>query len=358
MGTETRKIHETYSKFINKKVLFIVVSTILLLFFIVVGLTLGSADISLKEVFNTIFGQGTVITSQIIWKIRLPRVLSAVIAGIGLAIVGAAMQSILRNPLGSPFTLGLSNAAAFGAAFAVVILGAGSIHSSDSDAVLINNPYIVTLSAFFWCTIATLAILIVVKLKLASPETMVLMGVIIGSLFGACTTALEYFANEIQLASIVFWTFGDLGRSDWRSFSILFLIIIPGTFYFIKNSWNYAALNSGDETAESLGVDTNKIRIRGMLVASIITATVVAFFGIIAFIGLVVPHIVRRFVGNNERFLLPATALFGALFLLLSDTLARTIIAPVILPVGILTSFLGAPLFLYLLIKGKGRTIT
>ena len=357
MTTENETVDSKYAKFVNKKILFIIVSTLLLLVFIVVSTTIGSAKISFVEVLKAIFGKGTETNEQIVWNIRLPRVLSAVLAGIALAVVGTAMQSILRNPLGSPFTLGLSNAAAFGAAFAVVILGAGSVHSSSSDAVLLNNPYIVTISAFFWCAIATVAVLIVLKVKESNPQTMILMGIIMGSLFGAGTTALEYFADDVQLASIIFWTFGDLGRSDWESFLIMCVIIVPSVLYFVKNSWHYSALNSGDETAQSLGVNANRLRIGGMLVASLMTSTVVPFFGIIAFIGLVVPHIVRFFVGNDERFLIPANVSFGALFLLVSDTVARTIIAPIVLTVGILTSFLGAPLFLYLLIKGRGRTI-
>jgi iron complex transport system permease protein len=358
MTVKSEEIAKTYQKFINKKILFIVVSIILLLFFIILGITLGSARITILEILKVFVGKGNPTNAQIIWKIRLPRVLSAVLGGLALAVAGVAMQSILRNPLGSPFTLGLSNAAAFGAAFAVVILGAGTIQSSDSDAVLLNNPYLVSLSAFFWCLVATAAVLVVVRLRLATPETMILMGIVIGSLFSASTTAIEYFADDIELVSIIFWTFGNLGRADWQSFFILLAVVATGTVYFILNSWNYSALNAGDETAESLGVNTNRIRIVGMLVASLMTAVVVTFFGIIAFVGLVVPHIVRWFVGNDERFLLPATSVFGGLFLLVSDIIARTIISPVVLPVGVLTSFLGAPLFLYLLIRRKKETFT
>jgi iron complex transport system permease protein len=157
----------------------------------------------------------------------------------------------------------------------------------------------------------------------------------------------------VQLASIIFWTFGDLGRVSWDEFYILVIVIIPGLIFFIYNRWNISAMNSGDETANSLGVNVEKLRIQMMLVASLTTAVSVSFFGIIAFVGLVVPHIVRRLVGNDERFLIPASALFGGSFLLISDIIARTIISPIVLPVGILTSFIGAPLFIYLLIKGR-----
>lgn len=356
MIRDKETINSAYDQYVSKKLWFIVISVILLIFFIFLGLTFGSVEISFGEIIRAFFKNGDHVHEQIIWKIRLPRVLSASFAGMALAVVGVSMQSILRNPLGSPFTLGLSNAAAFGASFAVVILGAGTQHSS-SDAVLINNPYLITLSAFFWCAVATYCVLLVIKLKLADPKTMILMGIITGSLFSAGTTALQYFADDVQLSSIVFWTFGDLSRSDWKNFLILLLVVVPGSLYLISNSWNYATLNSGDETAMSLGVDTEKIRTRGMLVSSLLTATVVAFYGIIGFVGLVVPHIVRRFVGNDERYLIPATTVFGGLFLLVADTVARTILSPIVLPVGILTSFLGAPLFMYLLMKEKGRNL-
>jgi iron complex transport system permease protein len=143
-----------------------------------------------------------------------------------------------------------------------------------------------------------------------------------------------------------------MGKADWNDFFFLLVVIVPIFFYFIKNRWNYNALKAGDETAISLGVNVNRIRIRGMIAASLAAAVAVSFFGVIAFIGLVVPHIVRMFIGEDERFLVPASALFGAMFLLFSDTLARTLFSPIVLPVGILTSFIGAPLFIYLLVKG------
>jgi iron complex transport system permease protein len=263
------------------------------------------------------------------------------------------MQSILRNPLGSPFTLGISHSAAFGAAFAIVVLGVGSINSSSIDAVILNNPYVITVCAFGFSLIATFIIILLAKYKGASPETMILTGVALGSLFIAGTTALEYFAEDIQLSSIIFWTFGDIGRTSWNDLAIISAVVIPAVIYFIYNMWNYNSLNSGDETAKSLGVNVERVRIGGLLVASLVTALIVSFVGIIGFIGLVVPHIVRKSIGGDERYLIPSACIIGAILLMASDTVARTIISPVVLPVGILTSFLGAPLFIYLVVKGR-----
>lgn len=351
--TSSQRVEKKYRKHLEKKRVFLVATTGALVFFVLLGMTLGAARLSLGEVVLAVLGQGTPAHGQIVWRIRLPRVLAAALAGMALAASGAAMQSILRNPLGSPFTLGISHAAAFGAAFAIIIVGAGTMHSTYGDAVVVNNPYVVTLSAFGWCLVATLVVLLVAKLRQARPQTLILVGIVLGSLFTAGTTALQYFANDVQLAAIVFWTFGDLGRADWVDFGILGAITIPSVVYFTRMAWNYNALDAGDEVATSLGVRTERVRSAGMVLASLLTAAVISFFGIIAYVGLVVPHLVRKILGAEERHLVPACALFGGLFLLVADTIARTILSPVILPVGVLTSFLGAPLFLYLLVRKK-----
>jgi iron complex transport system permease protein len=344
---------DIYKIHTKKRVYFILTSMALLSILIVISISVGSVRIGISEVIAALVGQGNDSASIIIWKIRIPRVLTAIIAGIGLAVSGAAMQTILRNPLGSPFTLGISHSAAFGAAFAIVVLGVGSIHSSSVDAVILNNPCTITICAFGFSLIATLIMILLAKYKGASPETMILTGVALGSLFTAATTAIEYFAEDVQLSSIIFWTFGDVGRTLWGDLWIIAAVVIPSVIYFFYNMWNYNVLDSGEETAKSLGVNVERVRIGGLLVASLVTALIVSFVGIIGFIGLVVPHIVRKIIGGDERYLIPSSCIVGAILLLVSDTVARTIISPIVLPVGILTSFLGAPLFIYLVIKGR-----
>jgi iron complex transport system permease protein len=346
---------QSYRKLLLKKRIFLLCGFVLLLIFAVTGINMGAATLSSMKILGVFYGEANEVTRQIIWNIRLPRVLSAILAGMALSVAGAAMQSLLRNPLGSPFTLGISNAAAFGAAVAVVIFGAGSTNSNASDAVLIENPYLITLCAFAASLLATLIILAVIKLRDASPETIILTGIMAGSLFMAGTTALQFFADDVEISAIVFWTFGDLGRAGWREFWVMLAILAPTLLYFMYNRWNYNSLDAGDETARSLGVNVQKVRIWGMLIASLSTAIAVSFFGIIAFVGLVVPHIVRSVIGPDERFLIPSSAIYGGVFLLISDTVARTIISPIVLPVGILTSFIGAPLFLFLLIKKRRK---
>ena len=348
-------IETSYKRYQGKKYAFLILIVVLLVVFAVAGITLGSANIGLKDILDVFSGSAGEMQRQIIVNIRLPRVLSAIMAGTALAVSGAAMQTILRNPLGSPFTLGISNAAAFGAAFAVIVLSAGTSQSGSTETILLDNPYSVTISAFLWSMVSTLIIFLLARFKGATPEVMILTGIILGSLFSAGITALQYFADDIEISSIVFWTFGDIGRGSWRDLFILMAVVLIAILIFLRNRWNYNALDAGDEMAKSLGVNVPRTRLTGMITASLATAVTVSFFGIIAFVGLVVPHIVRRVIGGDERFLIPASALFGGMFLLVSDTVARTIIVPVVLPVGILTSFLGAPLFLYLLIKGIGK---
>jgi len=228
------------------------------------------------------------------------------------------------------------------------------MYSSSSDAVMIANPYVVTASAFVWSLGACFLILLVAKRRGATPENMILTGIIASSLFTALTTGLQYVADDVELATIVFWTFGDLSKGGWNELLLQVVIVVPVMVYFYRNRWNYNALDAGDETARSLGVNIGRLRLTGMVVASLATAAVVSFYGIIAFVGLVVPHMVRRITGGDERFLIPGAALAGAAFMTGCDIVARTLLSPVVLPVGILTSLIGAPLFVLLLIKGKG----
>lgn len=182
---------------------------------------------------------------------------------------------------------------------------------------------------------------------------MILIGVALSSLFTAGTMFLQYFANDVELAVVVFWTFGDVGRrGDWGELGIITAVVVPATVYFFHNRWNYNAIDAGDETARGLGVNVERIRLWGMLLASFVTAIIISFFGVIGFIGLVCPHIARRFIGDEQRFLIPASCITGGLLLLVSDTAARLMLSPHVLPVAILTSFMGAPLFIYLLVRG------
>lgn len=389
MSSNSKKSDKTYSEaysdYIGKKYFIIIVGVIFTFIMFLVSASVGAVNIPVYDVAHTLFVGGVIriltyfyslfdsgigmlvpvinylkslggtsLYDAIIWNIRIPQALTAVVAGAGLAIAGVTMQSVLRNPLASPFTLGLSNAAAFGAAVGILIFDSGKTGSSIADAVVINNPYITTFSAFLFALLTTAIIIIISKMRTASPETMVLAGVAISSIFNAGLMAIQYFVDDTKLASIVFWQFGDVSRAGWDELFLITVIVVVCFIYIYLKRWDFNAIDAGEETAKGLGVDVEKIRIVGMVAASLISAIVVSFLGIIGFVGLVCPHMMRRFVGDDHRFLIPASLVCGSLLLLVSDTVARVMIAPHVLPVAVLTAFLGGPMFLYLIIRGKG----
>ena len=344
-----------YQRLSGRKVGIILGLVFVTFLLVVVAINAGAAETNPLLVLKTLLGLESGIPSVVIWNIRLPRVVAGLVAGAGLAVAGCVMQTNLRNPLASPFTLGISNAAAFGANLAIVFFGAGSLYSNTHHAVFIANPYTVTISAFCFSVAAMLMILLLARLRDFSPESVVLAGVAFSSLFAAGSTLIQYFAEDLQVAAMVFWTFGDLGRVSWQEVIILTILTAIALIYFLIHRWNYNALESGEDTARGLGVHVDQVRFRSMLAASLITAAAVAFMGIIGFIGLIAPQIMRRVLGTDHRFLIPASAITGAALLLFADTLARTLISPVVLPVGAITSFFGAPLFLFILAKGYSR---
>jgi iron complex transport system permease protein len=213
----------------------------------------------------------------------------------------------------------------------------------------------VTIAALLSSVAAMLVILMLAKIKSFSPESIILAGVALGSLFSAGTILIQYFADDVRVAAAVFWSFGDLGRVSWKEVMIMTSIVGASLLYFMFRRWDYNAMDAGEESAKSLGVNVERVRLEGMVVSSVMTAVSVSFLGIIGFVGLISPQIVRRVIDGDHRFLIPMSSVMGSFILLFSDTVARTLISPVILPVGAITSFLGAPLFLYLLIRGNRR---
>jgi len=345
-----------YKKYKKRKINIIAILIIMIFVLSIVAIKSGSAKIGIKEILLSLVKIGDSSSIAVVWNIRLPRIIGAIVAGAGLSISGCVMQNNLKNPMASPATLGISNAAVFGANLAIIVLGAGEINSSTSNSVLINNPYSVAIIAFITSITAMMIILSLSKLRNFSSESIILAGVALGSLFSAGTILIQYFAEDVEVAAAVFWSFGDLGRILWKEVYIMMAIVVLSSVYFIYKRWDYNAIENGRETAKSLGVDVDKTILTGMILSSIITAVTVSFLGIIGFVGLISPHIVRRIIDGDHRFLIPMSAIMGSFILLLADTVARTIISPIILPVGAITSLLGAPLFLYLLLKRRNLT--
>lgn len=345
---------QSYNVFIRRKKLTFVIAIVTTVAIALFAVSKGSLDIPISEVIKSILGRGEPQSQLAIMSIRLPRVTAAILVGASLAVSGAVMQCVLQNPLASASTLGVSQGAAFGAALGIIVFGGGIINSNAAArAISINNPYIVTLCAFAFGSLSTIVVLILSQFKKnLGPAGLILAGVALSSLFAGGSTLLQYFADETKISSVVFWTFGNLGSVGWVELLIIATIFFFSLVYFLLNRWNYNAMESGADTAKSLGVNTRSVMLISMGICSLSAAVAVSFVGIISFVGLVAPHIMRRFVGNDYRYLIPCSAVAGALLLILADTFARLIIAPVILPIGAITSFLGAPLFLYLLFRG------
>jgi len=344
-----------YFRYVRRKKYIILLLFALCIIVTLYSLCSGSSGMKLAEVFRCFIGNGTKQENSIIFNIRLPRIVTGAIVGVLMAMSGCVMQSILRNPLASSTTLGVSQGASFGATVGIICFGAGLQGTvSSASAITIYNPTVVVVCAFIGGIFSAIVILTLSQFKKLTPSAMVLAGVALSSLFSGGTTLVQYFADDVQVSAVVFWTFGDLGRTNWNEIRILTITAIVIFIFFMFNRWNYNAMNGGTDTAKSLGVNVDKILIISMLAASFAASVAVAFVGIISFVGLIAPHMIRKFVGSDHRYLLPASALTGALILLISDTFGRMIVAPIILPIGAITSFLGAPMFLYLLYKGVG----
>lgn len=334
-----------YHKNQVKSIWFLIVLGIILLAAVFLSLWAGSYDTPPAELLRGIFGRANdPKINVVVQNVRLPRICTAVIAGAGLGVVGCILQAILNNPLASASTLGVSQGAGFGAAFAIIAL---NVISSGGGKVTIS------LCAFAGSMAVALVILGLSRFTQISSESIVLAGVAISSLFTGATTLLQYFADEVELTTLTFWTFGDLGSASWSEIRFMLMVVLVTSISFLLHRWDFNALLSGTETAVSLGINVRRLTMTNMILCCFAASTIVSYIGLINFIGLVAPHIVRRIVGNNHVYLIPGSILAGAVLLLLGDLFARTVVSPVILPIGAITSFLGAPLFLYLLFKGR-----
>lgn len=350
---KTLSVSEQYNVAKAKKTAIILILLALVFLFFVVSVFVGSGTLSFKEVFLAIFNKGSETARLIVRRIRFPRVIAALIAGGGLAVSGLVMQTVLKNPLASPTTLGVSNAAVFGANFAIIVVGAGAFHSTHGSWLSISNPYLVSTFSFLSAIIAAGSILLLARLKNLNASAIVLAGVAVSAIFQAGTTLIQYFASDTQVASAVYWTFGDLGRASYKTDLIMFIVVAVSTLFFFLKRWDFSAMSGGIAYAKTLGVNTRFMTIMSLLLASLITSVTVSFLGIIGFVGLTAPQFMKRIVGDDYRFLLPSSFLAGALLLLISDILGRLPIFGTSVPVGVVTSLIGGPVFLAILLRRK-----
>ncbi|EJO5347998.1 iron ABC transporter permease [Clostridium botulinum] len=351
--------NKVYSKIIRKKMIILISLFIILSLSIIVATSMGTASIGFKgafyviasKIFKGAFSSKVAgLNSTVILKIRLPRVITAVIIGAVLAGCGAVMQGILRNPIVSPYTLGLSSGSAFGAAVGIILGGRIAL-----SKFIFLDKYCVILSSFIFALITMLLVYFIAKQKAMATGTLILAGVAIGYVFSALLSILKYTSNKDQLQDIVFWLMGGLWVADWTTVAILFAINLVCIILMIKYAWDLNVLASGEEVAISLGINVNRVRIICLTLCSLSTSSCIAFTGIIGFIGLIAPHISRIIIGNDYRFLIPCSCFMGAIILLISDTLGRTLISPTEIPIGIITALIGAPFFIYLIMKERRK---
>ena len=315
----------------------------------------GSSRMSFRDCLDALLRTGTAANVRILWNIRVPRVLAAVIAGTGLAVSGLVMQTVLNNPMASPSTLGVSNAAVFGANLSIIVFAGGFLSTGNnlSNLTVGANPYATGAMAFAFAAVSTLLILGLCTVRSFSPNVVVLAGMAIGAVWTAATTILQFYATDVGISAAVVWNFGDLGRATYRTDAIMAGITGVGIFFFLLISWRLNALLSGEAAAKTMGIRVECLRVLVMLTASVITAVCVSFLGVIGFVGIICPHVTKRLLGQDHRVTIPVTALSGSILLLAADTFARSMGGGSALPVGAITSLLGAPFFLSIIFSRK-----
>lgn len=336
-----------YKRISRSNILILLDITAVLLAVLFLSLYLGPTKVTLQEIFDSLIDYDG-WNGFVIHDIRLKRSLAAILAGCGLGVAGAAMQCVLKNPLGSPYTLGLSNAAAFGAALGIMALGGGQVFGGAIASYGIDDPYVVTVSAFAFSMLATGCIVLAMRKFGSSPETMILTGMALSAIFSAGIAFLQYMANEMALSAIVFWQFGDLEKISWSQMPIVTVAVVFPVSYLFLRRWDLNAMDHGDDVARSLGVRVSFTRTSVLVISAVMTSVIVSFVGIIGFIGLLAPHVARRLVGDDKTYLIPASALVGATVLLIAMVVGQNALNFVI-PVGIITSLLGGPMFLWIL---------
>ena len=341
---------------LKKKKLAVLVCLILLFLVMVIFASItGAAKIdplnSIKIIISRLpfIGNGIDLTDipqsqvAIIGNIRLPRILLAFVVGFGLSVVGVAMQGMLKNPMADPFIIGTSSGAAFGAAIAIVL----------KLNKVVGGMGIISLFAFLGALLATSIVYSLAKIKNKVPvTTLLLAGIATGQFFTAIMSFLMVISSK-DVSNIIFWTMGSFSARGWGQLQIAVLPVFIGSFVIYIFSKDLNVLLLGETTAQNTGVAVERVKRYILVTSALMTAVVVSVSGIIGFIGLIIPHIVRMLLGPDHRILIPSSGLLGGIFLILADTLARTIIAPTEIPVGIITALAGGPFFIYLLRKNK-----
>jgi iron complex transport system permease protein len=345
--TDTVEVQrETYRRLVLRKRLILAGLVVLLLCSVLLDLALGPASYSFSEVLGALFSPESASPQVrvVMWDIRLPVALMAVAVGAALSLAGAQMQTILNNPLASPFTLGISAAASFGAALGLAF---------GVALFPLAAQFMVPLNAFIMAMLSALLIHFLSMRRGVTAETIVLLGIALVFTFNALLALVQFFATEQAVAAVVFWTMGSLTKATWPKLGVICVVILITLPIFAKRAWALTALRLGDDKAASFGINVRSLRFQTLIMVSLLASFPVAFVGTIGFIGLVGPHIARMLIGEDQRFFLPASLLTGSLILSASSVVSKTLIPGAIFPIGVVTSLIGVPFFISLILGGK-----
>ena len=336
-----------YKKHSYRRIIFILIGLLICAVSFITDVIVGPASLTLRDVWLAMMQSPEVSKNAdvIIWSIRLPTAVMALLVGASLGIAGAGMQTILDNPLSSPYTLGISAGAGFGASL-VVVIGLSSLE--------FLGEFMVPFGAFVFAGLTSFFIYSINKIKNFSAETMILAGIGMMFLFQALQSLMQYMATPEALQNIVFWTMGSLTKANWLSISIVLVALLVMLPLMMRESWRLTALKLGDEKASGLGVNVENLRVKIFLFISIITAVAVSFVGTIGFIGIVGPHIARMLVGEDQRYFLPLSAVCGMVILSLASIASKMLIPGAMFPIGIVTAIIGVPFFFSLVLTRKG----
>lgn len=304
----------------------------------------GPAALSPGTVARSILGLADDrMVDTIVWTIRLPVALMALVVGSALGLTGAVMQTILANPLASGYTLGIASGAGFGAALVIVF----------GPLLPISEEHAVPIFAFLFSSATCAAVFTIGRMRGSTAEVLVLAGVAMLFLFQALLSLLQFVATPEALSQIVFWMFGSLAKATWSKLAIVSALVAIMLPLLAFDAWRLTALKLGDERARALGVDVGRLRLRCLVVISVLTAAAVAFCGTIGFVGIVAPHVARMTLGEDQRFFLPGAALFGAVLLSLASIASKVVVPGALFPIGIVTALIGVPFFLALVMRSR-----
>lgn len=340
------KVHYRY--ILRRRIVMMVFIVLIIGVSLVLDFTIGPSGLSLSSLWQTLVSPESVDagTRVIVWDIRLPYSLMAVVIGLSLGLAGAEMQTILNNPLASPSTLGVAQAAAFGAALAIV---------SGIGIPGVPDQWFISANAFIFALLAALVLDTITRWTRVATSGVVLFGIALVFTFEALVSMMQFIATEDTLQGLVLWTMGSLARATWIKLGVMLLVFTVVFPISMMNSWRLTALRLGEDRAISFGINVHRLRLGTLLRISILAALAVAFVGPIAFVGLIAPHIARMMFGEDHRFYLPASALIGALVLSMASIASKNLIPGVVIPVGIVTALVGVPFFLSIILRHRGN---